>query len=200
MNKKDFSQALHRLLSDLPWADVVSSAEFYEEMIADRMEEGLSEEEAVAQVGSPAQIAARIRLEMPEKPAPEPSEREKPQRGALFWTLLIVGSVVWLPLLGAAVAVAVSLLAAAFSVFVSLWAVVIALGGASLAWLCAALLSALQHNLLSAGMLCGLSLFGAGLCILAVFFCRFLTKKVFGWTKNGVKKVLDRIRERRGSK
>ena len=200
MNKKEFSEALHRLLSELPWADVVSSVEFYEEMIEDRMEEGLSEEDAVAQVGTPEEIAARIRSELPAASVPETQKETRSKNRGLVLILLILGAPIWLSLLIAAVAVSVSLLAVIFSLFVSLWAVVIALGGASLLWFISAVMSAIQHNLISAGMLCGFSLFGAGLCILTVFPFRFFTKKAFGWMKNGVKKGLSWIRERRWAK
>ena len=59
-------------------------------------------------------------------------------------------------------------------------------------WLGAAAVSLSQCNPLSAGMLFGISLFAAGLCILSFFLCRRITKKVFDLTKNGVKKLLER--------
>jgi len=52
MNKQEFIEALYRRLSDLPWQDVEERLNFYGEMIEDHMEEGLSEEEAVASMGS----------------------------------------------------------------------------------------------------------------------------------------------------
>ena len=51
MNKTEFSQALRRALGKLPSYEVEQSIAFYEEMIADRMEDGMREEEAVEALG-----------------------------------------------------------------------------------------------------------------------------------------------------
>ena len=50
MNKEKFLDALRRRLSGLPQEDIDERIAFYEEMIDDRMEEGLSEEEATATI------------------------------------------------------------------------------------------------------------------------------------------------------
>ncbi len=59
MNKSEFISALEQKLKGLPREDVEQSIAFYEEMIQDRMEEGLSEEEATAAIGSVEEIAAQ---------------------------------------------------------------------------------------------------------------------------------------------
>ena len=48
MNRKEFLRSLSRSLRGLPRAERAQSLDYYGEMIQDRMEEGLSEEEAVA--------------------------------------------------------------------------------------------------------------------------------------------------------
>ena len=60
MNKQEFLTELKKALSPLSKADLEERLSFYSEMIDDRMEEGLSEEEAVAAIGSPDEIAAQI--------------------------------------------------------------------------------------------------------------------------------------------
>ena len=57
MNKKEFLRVLSRSLRGMPRAERAQSLEYYGEMIQDRMEEGLSEEEAVARLGSADEIA-----------------------------------------------------------------------------------------------------------------------------------------------
>lgn len=52
MNKKDFIGALTDRLGEIPQAELERSVEYYSEMIDDRIEDGMSEEEAVAQIGS----------------------------------------------------------------------------------------------------------------------------------------------------
>ena len=85
------------------------------ELLDDMLEEGMTEAEATAKLGSPAAIAESILQEMPLSKLV--STRMKPKSG---WTplaiiLAVVGSPVWVPLLLAGVAVVAAL-------FVSIWA------------------------------------------------------------------------------
>ena len=57
MTKLKFLLSLHDKLSDLPQNEVEERLSFYSEMIEDRMEEGVSEEEAVSARGSVDEIA-----------------------------------------------------------------------------------------------------------------------------------------------
>ena len=52
MTKREFLAQLRKGLSGLPQDDIEERLTFYGEMIEDRKEEGLSEEEAVSAVGS----------------------------------------------------------------------------------------------------------------------------------------------------
>lgn len=65
MTKLEFLAALKGRLDGLSDADVKKSLEFYSEMIDDRVEEGLTEEEAVKEIGSPIDVADKIIAEMP---------------------------------------------------------------------------------------------------------------------------------------
>ena len=60
MRKQDFLSALKTSLLGLPKQDVEEHLNFYSEMIDDRMEEGRTEEEAVADIGSVEEIATQI--------------------------------------------------------------------------------------------------------------------------------------------
>ena len=118
MTKLQFLLALHDKLSGLPRNDMEERLNFYSEMIEDRMEEGLSEAEAVAAVGSVDEIAAQIMDEIPLTKIVK--EKMKCGRRLKAWeiTLLAVGSPVWASLLIAGVAVV-------FSLYVTLWAAII---------------------------------------------------------------------------
>ena len=50
MNKQSFLDALKEKLYGLPWQELKERLDFYSEMIDDRMEEGITEEEAVAAI------------------------------------------------------------------------------------------------------------------------------------------------------
>ena len=123
MTKIKFLLSLHEKLSTLPQDEVEERLNFYSEMIEDRMEEGLSEEDAVSAVGSVDEIAAQIAADIPQT-KPE-QEKAKPTRQLKAWeiALLWLGSPIWLSLLIAAFAVAISACAVLLSLIVTLWAV-----------------------------------------------------------------------------
>lgn len=83
MNKEQFLQAVRRRLAGLPDKDVEGALAYYREMIEDRMEDGLSEEEAVAALGSAEDIAAQILMELPAAHAGKGAERACPDAACL---------------------------------------------------------------------------------------------------------------------
>ena len=120
MDKHDFLTALYSRLHTLPEEDARRSVDYYCEMIDDRIEDGLSEDEAVAAVGDVDEIAATI---LANTALPQPVViKEKPKRKMRWWeiVLLILGSPLWLALLIAAAAVI-------FSIWICLWCGVICL-------------------------------------------------------------------------
>ena len=67
MNKNEFIEQLRLKLSELPKREVQDRLDFYIEMIDDRMEEGISEEEAVRDIGSVDEIAKQIAADISVK-------------------------------------------------------------------------------------------------------------------------------------
>ena len=92
MTKLQFLLALHDKLAGLPRNEVEERLNFYSEMIEDRMEDGLSEEEAVAAVGSIDEIAAQITADIPLIKIVKEKVKPKRKRNAWEITLLAVGS------------------------------------------------------------------------------------------------------------
>lgn len=105
MSKAEFLTKLRESLSGLAPADINTSMEFYSEIIDDRMEEGLSEEEAVACLGSIDDIRDKVLEAVPiTKIVKEKIKPGKPM-GALTVILLIIGFPLWFPLVIAGSAV-----------------------------------------------------------------------------------------------
>ena len=123
MTKLKFLFSLRDKLSGLPEEDVEERLSFYSEMIEDRMEDGLSEEEAVAEIGSVEEVAAQIISDIPLSKIA--LEKIQPKRQLKMWEILLLalGFPVWLPLLISAVAVIFSVYVVLWSVIISLWAV-----------------------------------------------------------------------------
>ena len=65
MNKQDFLAALEEGLAGLPRDEIDGRLAFYGEMIDDRVEDGLSEEEAVEGIGPVKDVVAQITSEIP---------------------------------------------------------------------------------------------------------------------------------------
>ena len=96
-------------------------------MLEDRMEEGLSEEEAVSAAGPVSEIVAQAVADIPL--ARLARERIRPRRRPKAWeiVLLALGSPIWLSLGVAAIAVILAVYVSLWAVLVSLWAVFAAL-------------------------------------------------------------------------
>ena len=85
MNKAEFLARLRRGLAGLPREDVEERLTFYSETIDDRMEEGLTEEEAVADLGDVDEIAAQI---VADTPLPRlVKERARSKRALRAWEM-----------------------------------------------------------------------------------------------------------------
>ena len=90
MNKEEFLRTLERLLKSLPKQESQKMLDYYAEMIEDRMEEGMSEESAVEDLGDVGVIASQILSTQPvkEKKLSNPAK-------VLIVSLLILGSPLW---------------------------------------------------------------------------------------------------------
>ena len=65
MRKQEYLEALQNGLHGLPEQDLQERLTFYGEMIDDRMEEGLTEEEAVNAIGPVDEVVSEIVAETP---------------------------------------------------------------------------------------------------------------------------------------
>ena len=151
-------------------------------MLDDQMEEGLSEEAAVAAVGPVDEIVRQIIADTPL--AKLAKERMRPRRQLKAWEIvpLVLGSPLWLSLGLAAIAVIFAFYVVLWSVSVSLWAAfaslaVCAVGGLPAFAVLIARSGAAVLAILAAGMVC------AGLPIFLFFGCRAATKGILTLTR-----------------
>lgn len=189
MRKDEFLAALGGELQGLPTRERDDRLAFYGEAIDDRIEEGLSEEAAVADMGSVAEVVAQILSETPLLRLAK--EKIKPKRKLKGWeiALLAVGSPVWGALL-------VSAVAAVFSVYVSLWAAAVSLWSAFASFAACAPVGvvvgcvyAFGGNLYAGLALAAASLVCAALAIFSFFGCRAATRGLVWLTKKAVLSV-----------
>lgn len=128
MTRDEFLDRLGELLACLPAEQVEETKAFYAEAIADRMEDGMREEEAVAAMGTPGEVAEATLDDLPA--VPRAIARTRRRSTALLWVLAIVGSPVWVPPLIAFAAVAVTVYVCIWVLAFCVWIVAAALGGA----------------------------------------------------------------------
>ena len=180
MIKSQFLSELEHRLGTLPKAEIERAIQFYSEMIDDRKEEGLTEPEAVAALGSLDDIVSEV-LAGAASGQPVEYRRKKPNShvvllilGSPLWFVMIVlGICVWFILILAlwilvlagwivALALDISVGAVLFSALVAVWALDIGLlaGGAGC---CAATLFLMMRGPLVALLNSGMGLFALGL-------------------------------------
>ncbi len=176
MNKTEFLLDLTEKLSPLPWEEIADRWDYYSEMIDDRMEEGLSEEAAVAALGSTDQIAAQILSDIPLTKLVK--RKIKSSRRIKAWeiVLLVLGSPIWLSLLIAAFAVVLSLYISLWAVIISLWAVFVSLIVCALAGITVGIFWTAISNVPAGMATIGAGILCAGLSIFLFFGCKAATK------------------------
>ncbi len=96
MNKEQFQLALYDAVRGLPIDDVERSIAYYREMIDERIEDGMSEEDAVAAMGNVDEIAEQIAAEASAaRRVAEPFPKERKKFPA--WVpLLVIFCGIWL--------------------------------------------------------------------------------------------------------
>lgn len=195
MNKLEFLFELEERLKGLPDEDRKKSLEYYFEIIDDRMDEGLSEEEAVAACGNVDEIAEQIIMDTPMSKLVK--QKSKTRRRMQPWEILLIvlGFPIWFSL---AVAVFCVLLA----VSIVLWVVVmcvfvagIACGACAFALSAAAIVSFITGNYLPGLFLLGCGMICAGLTILFFLLGKLCGKgvaKLHKLTFRGIKRCFIR--------
>lgn len=143
MNKNDFINEVRNRLSGFSEEEIQASVDYYSEMIDERMDEGMPEEEAVAAVGPVDDAIKEIIDNIPLSEVIR--AKAKPKRPLKTWeiVMLVIGSPLWVPLLITAIALI-------FTFYIVIWVCVITLFAVDLSL-----------------MVSGLALFAAG--VISVF-------------------------------
>ena len=183
MTKQEFLAELRRGLSGLPQNDIEERLNFYSEMIDDRMEEGLSEQEAVDGIGSVDSVVSQILGDIPLSKLVKEKITPKKQLKAWMIVLIILGSPIWFSLAVAAISVVFALYFSLWSIIVSFWAVFASLVIGVPGSIAAGLVAFVSGSGLAGIALMGAGLVCAGLSVFAFFGCKALTKGTIVLTK-----------------
>ena len=182
MNKDQFLEELRKKLSGLPQEEIDERVAFYSEMIDDRMEEDITEEEAVASLGTVDSVVEQIMSEIPLTKLVKQKVKPKGKMKAWEVVLLVLGAPVWIPLIIAALAIALSVYIVIWAVVISVYAVNLSVAAGAASGLAGIFIYLKAGN--PAGMLFsfGAAIALAGLTILLFFVCKWITKAVIKLT------------------
>lgn len=139
MLKKEFLSKLREALIADRINNVDSLIEYYNEMICDRMEDGMEEEAAVEAMGSVEEIVKEVSWDKPistlvkQKVAKSHNEAKSKGNSALWIILLILGSPVWLPLAITLLILLLVLYMMPWILIFSIFAVLLSLGFSAIA-------------------------------------------------------------------
>lgn len=184
MTKAELMEKLRKELSFLPSEELESRLSFYSEMIDDRMEEGLSEGDAVAAIGDLDEIISQLKTELSPSPKAKPQgadeqKQSKPKGNKTrVWIIILIalGSPIWISLGAAALSIVISAYAVIWAVAGSLWALPVSLAGVFVGGLAVGVASVVAGSALSGVTLIGVAIACAGLSIFAGFGCFHLTR------------------------
>lgn len=194
MNKQEFLDALARALSQLPREESEKSVDFYAEMIDDAVENGESEEEAVARLGNVEEIAKKIIDEIPLGRLVRENVRSRKWSASAI-ALIVLTSFVWLPF-------SVAALCVVFSLYLSIWVVIVSLFAScatvflsGIAIALSAPFIAASGQLAKAALSFGAGLIGIGAGVIAFYLLVALTRlfvRITVLTMRGIKNIFIR--------
>lgn len=183
MSKQEFLAQLRKGLYGLPQDDIEERLAFYNEMIEDRKEEGLSEEEAVLAVGSIDEIVKKVVTDIPLTKIAKERIKPKRQLRALEIILLALGSPIWLSLGFAVFAVLLSLWVVLLSLMLSVWAIFVSIASCSVGGILSCIIFIIGANVASGVAMLAAGIVCAGLSIFMFYGCKSATKGTLLLTK-----------------
>ena len=194
MSRDAFIGELRHRMAGLPQEAVDRTVEYYSELIADSMEDGVAEEEAVSRLGSLDEIVANVVKETPLTQIVQTRVQESRKKGGSGWViaLLILGAPVWLPVLIAVSSVLFALLIALWAVVIALWAAVLGVILAGVAAMAAGVFELVRLHVPQGLVLLGGGLVCLGLCALLFLLMKLITVgsvKLCKWIWTGIKSL-----------
>lgn len=185
MNRQEFLTKIRDGLAGLSQEDINKSVDYYCEMIDDRMEEGLTEDEAIEALGSADVIVSSILIDTPLPKLVK--AKVTPSRALRVWEiiLIILGFPLWGSLLLAGVCIVFAVYMVIFSAVVFMYAVDFAFA-ASVAggvW-SAVVIICTGKGIAGALFMLGCGIASAGIAILLFLAFNKITKEIGILSKN----------------
>ena len=162
MLKSEFLKQLENRLVGIPKEDLNRTIDYYNEIISDKQEDSMSEEEAINSLGSIDEIVKDILNEIPIKKLVK--EKLQLNRKLKTWEIVLLSatSIIWVP-------IAIVMFAVILVLYVCLWSGVISLGAAAISCLASSFIAIIGSIDFATGNVCnGLFLIGTGIASLGI--------------------------------
>jgi len=200
MSREEYLSTLREELGKQNVSNIDNMVEYYDEMLCDRMEDGMTEEEAVNSMESIADIVSAAILDRPvpvlvkEKVQKSHEKAKNNGNGWLWIVLAVIGFPVWLPLMITAVVLILTFFIVFWVLVLSLFIVLISIGISSVICLVTAFSVFVGFVPIQASIvLLGAALLLGGLCILIWNPCWMILKgsgKIFSALVLSVKHMI----------
>ena len=185
MTRNQFLEGLRQELKGLPRQEIEQTIHYYSEIIADRMEEGTTEEQAVAKMEPMHVVARRVLSDFKGGAAP------RRKLSGFLIAMLILGFPLWFPLLITGAALMVVALTLVWVLVLTLWAVCLGLFSGGMAAIITLFMSSFQSSLPFVAQV-GLGMAAMGLSIFlfygakgAIPLAMGATVSMVSWIKRG---------------
>jgi uncharacterized membrane protein len=179
VNREEFSEELKKKIAGLPPEEIEGRVSFYNEIIDDHMEEGMSEEDAVAALGSVDSIAEKIMAELPITQLIGGQVNPGRKNSAGRTVFLICMFPVWIILF----ALVIALYAVIWALVIALYCVVIAFATVALTGIPGSVYMLVQGRKSEAALVLAIAIFMAGLTVVLVIASIAATKGAARLTK-----------------
>ena len=192
MNKEQFLHQLRCGLEGMSEEDIQKALDFYSEMIEDRIESGMTEQEAAVDIGTPQDAAKQILIETPLPKLIKAKAASRKGLGPWAIMLIILGFPVWGSLAIAVLSVFLSVYVVIWSVVISFYAVNFAVAVCVMGFILASAVLMLRGFVPAAVFLLGAAVLCAGVTVLMFFAFNGVTKAVVYLSKlllRGVKSL-----------
>ena len=191
MNRSEFFKKLEQALSRVSEEERIAALDYYNEYFDDAGEE--NEQKVIEELGSPAQIAARIRADSAVKKLNEDTKPSvKKGISAVWWVILaIFAAPIALPLAIGAAALAIGLLAALIGIIIALIASVAAFFVAGIVVVVSGI-AVLATSIPTAIFTIGVGLATLGVTILIGILVVLAARGMFSGVAKGMNKQLNK--------
>ena len=178
MKKKEFLTELRYRLKGLPKEEIDQRVEFYSEMIDDSIEDGMTEEKAVENIGSIDDVVRTVASETSLIKIVRHQAKSKPRRRIRPWeiVLLILGFPLWFPLLIVALVLCLVLCILLWILPIVAYSVFGGVLTGSVGSIAIGVANAVNGKLSFGGLYAGAGVAGIGVAILIFFIGIFVTK------------------------